>query len=189
MKIYTKKGDAGKTSLLGGERVGKEHLRVRSYGSIDELNALIGLVRSEPGVPPDLHSKLLVIQGQLFQLGGELAASPKTAKKIKALKCISEKDVKKLEEDIDAIEERVERVNSFILPGGARLSGLLSYACTVARRAEREIVALHRREKVRSEVLCYVNRLSDYLFMRARMANIEAGVPEVLSNLAGKDQG
>lgn len=176
MKIYTKKGDAGETGLYGGERVSKDDLRIRTYGTMDELNAVLGVVLSEPGAPQDLAARILRIQGELFQLGAELA-TPKS-KKV-ATRLLEQAEITALENEIDAMEAKLQPLKTFILPGGSRTSALLHLARTVSRRVERELVTLHHAEPVRTIVLQYVNRLSDYLFVCARFANHEARVNDV----------
>ncbi|MGZ3699981.1 MAG: cob(I)yrinic acid a,c-diamide adenosyltransferase [Bdellovibrionota bacterium] len=176
MKIYTKKGDAGETSLYGGTKVSKDDLRIRTYGTLDELNASLGLVLAETGVPAELAGRLLRVQGELFQLGAELA-TPRG--KSTTTRLIELPEVERLENEIDAMEASLEPLKTFILPGGSRLSALLHLARTVSRRAERELVTLHRAETQRPAVLQYVNRLSDYLFVTARAANHAAKTADV----------
>lgn len=176
MKIYTKTGDTGETGLWGGSRVPKDALRIRAYGSFDELNAVLGLALAENGISKDLRSRLLRIQRELFQLGSELA-TPRGKKVSAAL--IDDPQVNQQEHEIDAMEAALKPLKNFILPGGSRASALLHLARTVSRRAERELVTLHRAEPLRPALLHYVNRLSDYLFVCARFANHEANVEDV----------
>jgi cob(I)alamin adenosyltransferase len=176
MKIYTKTGDAGETGLFGNVRVPKDDHRIRTYGTIDELNATLGLALSEPGVPSDLAVRIRRIQGELFQLGAELA-TPR--KKSVPTAVIDESHVAALESEIDQMESRMPELKTFVLPGGIRLASLLHLARTVSRRAERELTGLHRAEPCRTEVLSYVNRLSDYFFVTARYANHLANVPDI----------
>ena len=176
MKIYTKQGDAGETGLYGNMRVPKDDLRIRAYGTLDELNATLGLVLSEPGLSKDLHSRLLRIQGELFQLGAELA-TPRG--KTVPMRLLQIPQTEALEKEIDAMEARLLPLKTFILPGGSPLSALLHLARTVSRRAEREVITLNRAEPQRQDVLMYMNRLSDYLFVCARFANFEAGVVDM----------
>ena len=176
MKIYTKKGDAGETGLYGNVRVPKDDLRIRSYGTLDELNATLGLVLCEKSLSPDLKARLTRIQGELFQLGAELATPHG---KSTSVHLISQGEVEAMEREIDAMETKLAPLRTFILPGGEVGAALLHVSRTVSRRAEREIVSLNRGEPQRSEVLQYMNRLSDYLFVCARFVNFEAGVQDM----------
>jgi cob(I)alamin adenosyltransferase len=180
MKIYTKQGDAGQTGLYGGPRVPKDHLKIRSYGTLDELNAVLGVVLAEAaslkGKGADLQARLLRLQSELFQLGAELATP---SGKNPGIALIEAQHIEKLENEIDAMEAELSPLKTFILPGGTALASQLHLARTVSRRGEREIISLHREESLRPEVLKYVNRLSDYLFVCARFANHLAGVEDV----------
>jgi len=177
MKIYTKGGDQGQTGLFGGQRVPKDHLRLHTYGTFDELNAVLGLVLSEPALAEDsgVRVTLARVQNELFQLGAELATPP--GKQVQ-MRLIGSEDIERLEKEIDSMESRLAPLQTFILPGGSRPAAALHLARTVCRRAERELVVLHRSEPVRTEVLGFVNRLSDFLFVAARMANAELKVPD-----------
>lgn len=177
MKIYTKKGDEGQTGLFGGDRVSKDHLRIRSYGTLDELNAALGvaLTATVPGAA-SLATRLLRVQGELFQLGAELA-TPRG--KTVSTDLIGESHVQQMEKEIDEMEKGLAPLKSFILPGGSPLSAHLHLARTICRRAERELVVLHRAEPLRAEVMQYANRLSDYLFVASRFANHLAGAADV----------
>jgi len=180
MKIYTKKGDEGQTGLLGGERVSKDHLRIRSYGTLDELNACLGLALAHLGAhgsrTQGLVENLLRIQGELFQLGAELATPRgKTNPTVQ----LGYAELARLEKEIDGWDAKLAPLKSFILPGGSIAASQLHLARTVSRRAERELVVLHRAEPLRPEVLRYANRLSDYLFVAARLANHLAGGADV----------
>ncbi len=180
MKIYTKQGDAGETALWGGQRVPKDHTRIAAYGTLDELNSLIGLVLAEkgPSLSSRLRDSLTRIQAELFELGAELAM-PLGAKTPKTVsRQIEDLDVSMLEREIDSMEADLKPLKTFILPGGDRAGALLHVARTVARRGERELASLHRAEPVRGEVLRYLNRLADHLFVAARWANQKAMVPE-----------
>lgn len=176
MKIYTKGGDTGETSLFGGNRVPKDDLRICTYGTFDELNAFLGTALAEPGMPEELADRLLKIQHELFQLGAELA-TPRG--KSTGIELISDAETERLESEIDAMETALEPLKTFILPGGSRLAGLLHQARTISRRAERELVTLHRAEPQRPELVRYVNRLSDYLFVAARFANRSLNVSDI----------
>ena len=178
MKIYTKTGDAGETALFDGTRVSKADARVATYGEVDELNAVIGLARSalatEAGTP--LVEMLDQIQRDLFALGSRLAdPSHKVAGRVTKA-AITPQDVTRLEECIDRLEADLPPLRRFILPGGSSAGATLHVARTVCRRAERAMVALGELDR---ELLVYVNRLSDLLFVMARSANRSAGTPEV----------
>lgn len=187
-KVYTKFGDAGETMLADGQRVGKDAARIRSYGDIDECNAVLGLVRTELQREPRrdrdeaflaaLDGQLARIQQELFNLGAELA-TPKAAQGEASLK-VEERHVEQLERDIDGWNDQLEPLKSFILPGGGPLAAAAHLARTVCRRAERELVALARIEPIRGEAMRYVNRLSDYLFVVSRIASHRLGYDEVL---------
>jgi cob(I)alamin adenosyltransferase len=178
MKIYTKGGDHGQTGLFGGQRVPKDHLRLHTYGTFDELNATIGLVLAEPLLAEDSKVRAILarVQNELFQLGAELATPP--GKQV-TTRLIEAGDIDALEAAIDSMETKLEPLKSFILPGGTKAAALMHLSRTVCRRAERELVVLHRSEPVRAEVLGYVNRLSDYLFVAARYVNHEMGVADI----------
>jgi cob(I)alamin adenosyltransferase len=176
MKIYTKTGDAGETGRFGGLRVQKDSLRVGAYGTVDELNAAIGLAAST--ARPRQQSKLSHIQNDLFVLGAELACAPDKIDKL-GMSLLGEPDSARLEDWIDESEGRVEPLRSFVLPGGCTAAAQLHLARTVCRRAEREVLSLGRSESVRREPCVYLNRLSDLLFVLARCENAEAGVADV----------
>jgi cob(I)alamin adenosyltransferase len=172
MKIYTKKGDLGETGLFGNLRVPKDDLRIRTYGTFDELNSLLGLVLSETDIPKNLQSILGRIQGELFQLGAEIA-TPRG--KDSGIELVGETSIQKLETEIDKMESELPPLKTFILPGGSRASSLLHLSRTVCRRAERELITLNRAEPQRPDVLQYLNRLSDHLFVAARFSNFKLG--------------
>src|SRR5687767_13269853 len=162
MKIYTKTGDDGTTSLFGGKRVSKADLRIDSYGTVDELNSFIGLVRDQE-VNEKRREVLARIQNTLFVIGSILAAEPGNTKvKIPSLK---EEDVQFLEQEIDSMDAHLPPLRSFILPGGHTAVSFCHIARTVCRRAERLTTALNAQESVAMLVLKYLNRLSDYLFV------------------------
>lgn len=174
MKIYTKTGDKGDTGLFGGGRVSKTHPRVEAYGDVDELNAWLGLARASLGVP--LAPMVEQIQRDLFALGARLAdPSHRIADRVTKA-AISPDDVSRLEGWIDQLEQELPPLRRFILPGGSQAGAALHVARTVCRRAERAMVALGG---VDAELLVYVNRLSDLLFVMARAANHTGGTPEV----------
>jgi len=184
MKIYTKTGDDGSTGLLGSTRVPKDHLRVAAYGDVDELNALLGVVKSlaEEGPGPKskrgLVSLLGRIQKDLFALGAQLADPTAKVARRKAKAAIRTAHTRRLERAIDAAQTGLPPLTSFILPGGTPLGAHLHHARTVCRRAERAMVTLHRDTPLDPRLLEYVNRLSDLLFVLARQANHRAGRSE-----------
>jgi cob(I)alamin adenosyltransferase len=174
MKIYTKTGDAGETGLWGGQRVAKDAARVQAYGTVDECNAAIGLARAS-GADSGLDAILARIQDQLFVVGADLA-TPGAAANIPR---VGQEEILFLEQSIDALEEQLEPLKQFILPGGTPAAAQLHLARTICRRAERWVVGLARQEPGLSEhVGVYLNRLSDCLFVLARAANARAGVPD-----------
>jgi cob(I)alamin adenosyltransferase len=176
MKIYTKTGDEGTTSLFGGRRVSKADLRIDTYGTVDELNSFMGLVRDQ-AVNKGRSEKLLRIQNTLFVMGSILATEPGNSKvKIPVLQ---EEDVLFLEEEIVAMEAGLTPLRFFILPGGHASVSICHVARTVCRRAERLVTALHEQEKSFGLVIKYLNRLSDYLFVLSRTMAKELGVEEV----------
>ncbi|MFN3840362.1 MAG: cob(I)yrinic acid a,c-diamide adenosyltransferase [Cyclobacteriaceae bacterium] len=165
MKIYTKTGDAGTTSLFGGKRVSKSDLRIETYGTVDELNAHLGLIRDQP-VNAGRKDVLIEIQDRLFTIGSMLATEPGNTKvKIPTL---AEKDVQFLEKEIDRMEVNLAPMKSFVLPGGHPSVSFCHIARTVCRRAERLVISLNQAERVDDLVIKYLNRLSDYLFVLAR---------------------
>lgn len=177
VKIYTRGGDGGQTGLFGGGRVRKDHARVEAYGSVDELNAALGAARAA-GLPEDLDRLAEGIQGDLFVLGADLATPPDTAARSETIARLPEGAAAGLEGRIDACEEELEPLATFILPGGCPAGAALHLARTVCRRAERRLVALSGVETVSAEALPYLNRLSDLLFVMARLANARAGRSE-----------
>ena len=176
MKIYTKTGDNGNTSLFGGERVHKNNLRISAYGTIDELNAIIGVAISNE-INNEIKIELEKIQNMLFVIGSELA----TPENIKSdlIKKITESDSEILEKLIDKFDEKLPLLKSFILPGGSKGSANLHYARTICRRAERILVELDLKENVNHNLLVYLNRLSDLLFIFARYENFITSTPEI----------
>ncbi len=179
MKIYTKTGDKGKTSLFGGERVSKDTKRIEAYGSVDELNSHLGVIRSL-GPHPDIDSILERVQNELFVLGSDLA-TPKTKSPKKTYR-IESRHVEQVEKDIDRLESALDPLQQFILPGGSRVSAELHVARTVCRRAERRIVQLAKKGEIGTTPVVYVNRLSDFLFVAARYANKVERAAEVAWN-------
>lgn len=177
MKIYTKTGDRGETGLFGGARVSKAHLRVDAYGLTDELNSVLGLARSEP-LDKNTERLLAEVQSQLFNLGAELATSP-DSKAALNIPLVSDVEIGALEQAIDQAESELPPLKTFVLPGGSRGAALLHLARTVCRRAERKLVRLAQSEPVRDEAVRYLNRLSDTLFVLARLENLRAGIADV----------
>jgi cob(I)alamin adenosyltransferase len=178
VKIYTKRGDQGETDLLGGGRVSKDCARVEAYGAVDELNACLGQCAAE-STHDDLREIIRDIQASLFDLGGYLA-SPDTERREKAsIPQPEDSDVERLESHIDVLEGELEPLKRFILPGGTRAAASLHLARTVCRRAERREIALHRMEPLSAVALRYLNRLSDLLFVMARVENRRAGVADI----------
>ncbi len=177
-KIYTRKGDDGTTGLGSRTRVSKDALRVRAYGTVDELNAWLGLALAL-GISDRLHEPLRMIQNELFNLGAELSF-PEQESRQSQVPRIEAAVVERLEKLIDEINQDLDPLENFILPGGTPGSGLLHVARTVCRRAEREVVALANEEPIGQFVLPYINRLSDVLFVMARFENREQDVPETL---------
>lgn len=176
MKIYTRTGDRGETGLFDGTRVPKSDARVDAYGEVDELNALLGVVRSA-GVAPDIDAALVQLQRDLFAVGARLA-DPKERIAGRVTKAsVSAEDVTRLENWIDRFEEELPPLRRFILPGGSSAGATLHFARTVCRRAERRIVGLGE-GAVEPVLITYVNRLSDLLFVLARVANKRVGVAE-----------
>ncbi len=176
MKIYTKTGDKGESSLFGGKRIPKDATRLESYGTVDELNSIVGICRSMNTVKA-LDQMLETIQNDLFVLGADLATPQRTASK--HFKRITQKEIKWAEASIDKIEGEVEPLKNFILPGGNRSAAMLHFARTVCRRAERLVVRLAREEEIGDVAIIYLNRLSDLFFMLARWANALSNTPEV----------
>lgn len=183
MKIYTKTGDKGTTALFGGTRVPKHHIRIDSYGTVDELNSHIGLVRDQE---IDTHSKdiLVIIQNKLFTVGAILATDPekamlKSGKERLNIPKITEDDIKQLEEEMDKMNENLPEMTHFVLPGGHTTVSYCHIARCVCRRAERLATALYEIEPFQEATLKYLNRLSDYLFVLARKLSYDLQADEV----------
>ncbi len=183
MKVYTKTGDKGTTALFGGTRVPKHHIRIESYGTVDELNSYIGLIRDQD--ISEHHKNLLIeIQDRLFVVGAILATAPdkemlKSGKQRLNIMRISEEDIVVLEKEIDSIDSVLPQMTHFILPGGHTTVSYCHIARCVCRRAERLASELNEVEPIDELVLKYLNRLSDYLFMLARKLSAELQVDEV----------
>jgi cob(I)alamin adenosyltransferase len=185
MKIYTKRGDGGETDLFGGERVIKNHLRVKAYGDIDCANSAIGMAYSTPGLSEELKTNLSTLMKLLFCAGAEVATSPKVKAQAlleKHLKNLINADhVAALEESIDRAEEKLVPLSHFILPCGSDAAARLHFARNMVRKAEISLIDLREKgDEVRQEIIQFFNRLSDLLFVLARMANYEANISDIL---------
>lgn len=184
MKIYTRTGDTGTTGLFGGPRVSKHHIRIDSYGTVDELNSVLGVVRVEIARATEhvdgptlavLDATLGRLQKELFVLGADLA-TPAEARA--ATVRVDERHISRLEEEIDALDSDLPTLKRFILPGGSGVAAQMHMARVVCRRAERLVVALSDQEPINEWAIMYLNRLSDYLFTAARAANAGVGVSD-----------
>ena len=181
MKIYTKTGDKGETSLFGGERVSKDSLRLNAYGTIDELNAFIGLTIAEVK-SEDIKSVLIDVQNKLFVVGADLA-TPETEKNKKLkINRTPKSFIDELEKFIDIFESKLDGIKNFILPGGSKGSALLHICRTTSRRAEREIVALKNTVPIGDNILIFINRLSDLFFVLSRFENKYSNIPDTIWN-------
>ncbi|WP_299522870.1 cob(I)yrinic acid a,c-diamide adenosyltransferase [Winogradskyella sp.] len=183
MKVYTKTGDKGTTALFGGTRVPKHHIRIESYGTIDELNSHIGLIRDQ-NIDPLYKNTLMHIQDRLFTVGAILATDPEKAilKSGKArlnIPKISSKDIERLEKEMDNMEASLPPMTHFVLPGGHQTVSFCHIARTVCRRAERLASHLNELEPFQPETLMYINRLSDYLFVLARKLSHDLRAEEI----------
>ncbi len=184
MKIYTKTGDTGTTSLFGGTRVPKHHIRIESYGTIDELNSWIGLLRDTITTDSNTKDSLQYIQDRLFVVGADLATEPDKAK-LKSGKdrlniyTVHERDVEQLEQAMDRMNEQLPPMTHFILPGGHTTVSYCHIARTICRRAERMITYLNENEPVNPLILRYINRLSDFLFVLARKLSSDLEAEEI----------
>jgi cob(I)alamin adenosyltransferase len=195
-KVYTRTGDKGSTKLVGGKKVAKDAARIEAYGTVDELNAVLGLARvfnddlkDRVSAAQRLDDIFRRLQNELFDLGSELATPPDFS--YEGMFRVSEDEVKTLERLIDDLQKDLAPLNSFILPGGGKVGGFLHQARTVCRRAEREIVRLARAEELNPFLLQYVNRLSDLLFVLSRWVSKNVGEPEYLweRGLRGHEKG
>jgi cob(I)alamin adenosyltransferase len=172
-RIYTRTGDAGETGLGSGKRVPKHDLRIEAYGTVDETNSCVGVARL--GAAPDLDAMLARVQNDLFDLGADLCVPEDQSEISKMALRITAAQVARLEQEIDRMNERLPALTSFVLPGGTAAAANLHVARTVCRRAERLMVKLAEREPVGAEAIKYANRLSDFLFVAARFANLPQG--------------
>ncbi|WP_338733301.1 cob(I)yrinic acid a,c-diamide adenosyltransferase [Mangrovimonas cancribranchiae] len=183
MKVYTKTGDKGTTALFGGTRVPKHHIRIESYGTVDELNSYIGLIRDQD-IAPRYKELLTQIQDRLFTLGAILATDPekatlKNGKERLNIPKISEADITLLETEMDTMNDALPPMTHFVLPGGHQTVSFCHIARCVCRRAERLATALHELEPIDTHVLMYLNRLSDYLFVLARKLTHDLNAEEI----------
>lgn len=181
MKIYTKTGDKGETGLFGGERVGKNNIRISAYGTVDELNSFIGLALTEIK-SEEIKEILIDIQNKLFVVGSDLATPDNEKNRKLNIKRTSEDFITKAEKDIDFISDKLEPLRNFILPGGSKGAALLHICRTVTRRAEREVVELKNSEYISDNILVFLNRLSDLFFVLSRYENQVSGIPDVKWN-------
>jgi cob(I)alamin adenosyltransferase len=177
MKIYTRTGDAGETGLFGGARIGKDDARVEAYGTVDETNSCLGVVRAM-GVSATTDAALLRIQSDLFTVGAELACAPGKEAKLK-LSLVGDADIARLEGWIDDAEAPLVPLKNFVLPGGSPGAAELHRARTVCRRAERRTLSAGRASAIRPEIVIYLNRLSDLLFVLARFENHRANIADI----------
>jgi cob(I)alamin adenosyltransferase len=184
-RVYTRSGDKGETGLAGGQRVPKDSLRIEAYGTVDELNATIGVARATAEESLTGHAKLAEldailkrVQHELFNVGSILATLPQDVHPRQAR--VTEAEIAQLEAEIDRMNAALPALRSFVLPGGCRLNADLHVSRTVCRRAERIAVALAREEPIDGEIIRYLNRLSDALFVWSRWASHTLGVPEIL---------
>lgn len=176
MKIYTKAGDTGETGLLGGDRVAKNSLRITAIGEVDELNAAMGLVASQI-TNIEAKARIEWIQNRLFDLGSELACPPGGKFQLESVR---DSHIERLENEIDEYTERLPMLKNFILPGGTVGAAQTHLARSVCRRTERAATTLNESEPLRSELLQFLNRLSDWLFCFSRILNLEAGIEDVI---------
>jgi cob(I)alamin adenosyltransferase len=175
MKIYTKTGDEGKTSLFDNSRVWKSDERIMSYGAVDELNSSIGIALSLE-LDNEIKEILIKIQNDLFMVGSDLANPNMADKKIRT----TEKMIMFLEQKIDLLEPQLKPLTSFILPGGTLLASILHLSRTISRRAETHVVALSKSEDINKEAVIYLNRLSDLMFILARIVNNRKKMPDII---------
>lgn len=170
MKVYTRTGDRGSTSIVGGERLSKAAPRIDAYGTVDELNSWIGLLIADGDCPDEQRRLMTDVQSRLFDIGGRLAGTPTAG--------ITEENIAAIEADIDAMDARLPALTQFVLPGGSRLAAQANIARTVCRRAERLIVGVADSIGLEPQPLIFINRLSDWLFTFGRFCNKIAGIEE-----------
>lgn len=180
-KVYTKTGDGGSTHLAGGQQVRKTSLRIEAYGSVDELNAQLGMTAESLNKTPQLENlqrRIIRIQNELFDLGSQLAVLPEDRRENTPV--IKPADIERLEREIDEMNAQLPILESFILPGGGEISARLHVARTVCRRAEREVIRLSEAEPLDSTEIPYLNRLGDWLFVASRFAAFKSNMAETL---------
>ena len=182
MKIYTKTGDSGMTSLFGGKRVKKSNSRIEAYGTVDELNSVLGIVLTED-VSKRTEQILKEVQSTLFTIGSELATPSNVTSKSK--QSLAKEEIESLEQYIDQLESELPELKNFILPGGKKSAALLQFARTICRRAERRIIDIESEEEINFNIMIYFNRLSDLLFVSSRYENHVASIEEVIWNPRG----
>lgn len=175
-KIYTKTGDDGTSGLIGGTRVEKFDERLEAYGTIDELNSWIGLIRTG-NFEQEVANVLEFIQNKLFEIGSHLATD-ETKSNLKDRFICSDSDIERLEKEVDRMQIQLPELKNFILPGGSTFAGYTHVARTVCRRSERRVSIISKKGNIQKNVLIFVNRLSDYLFVLARYINFKAGIEE-----------
>lgn len=178
-QLYTRTGDSGTTSLVGGERTKKNSSRLEAYGTIDELSSCLGVIASDPDCDSEVQGQLRDVQNELFNIGAYLATAVKEGDEPRCASLNSDK-LSQLEQWIDTLDEQTPKIRAFVLPGGSKLSAETHVARTVCRRAERRIFDLADTEYVDPNVTTYINRLSDYLFIAARYFNFIKGIEEVV---------
>lgn len=179
--IYTCTGDKGTTSLVGGKRVKKNDSRIESYGSVDELNSVLGVLASDPDIAPNHKSIIIFIQNKLFNIGAYLATDNSDGDTT-PVRGLTDTDIAHIENAIDEIDSSLPPLNNFVLPGGSRSAAIAHVCRTSCRRAERRIIDLSETAYVDTLVLKFINRLSDFLFVFARLCNINSNVDEIFWN-------
>ncbi|MCH1547650.1 MAG: cob(I)yrinic acid a,c-diamide adenosyltransferase [Flavobacteriaceae bacterium] len=178
MKIYTKSGDKGKTSLIGGKRIDKDELQVEAYGSVDELNSNLGLLVEYLTQKNDKEF-ILEIQNKLFIIGSQLAVDTKYSNNL-VLPSLNKNRIMNIENEFDLIESQVSKMTNFIIPGGSKIISICHICRSVCRRAERRVVSLSKQSKIDSLIIIFLNRFSDYLFVLSRKIANDTGIDEIL---------
>lgn len=178
--LYTRTGDCGTTSLVGGERVKKNSLRLEAYGTLDELSSNLGLLISDPACVAEVGEELRQVQNELFNIGSYLATAVPDGEETPCASLVDGEKIQRIEGWIDAIDEQTPKIRAFVLPGGSEAASRAHVCRVVCRRAERRILDLAEAEYVDPAVIRYVNRLSDYLFIAARYLNFMQGMEEIV---------